>query len=83
MVISKPTETNKESKLEYFSKQVVGLDKKVPLLDGSLRRYINFDNAASTPCLKPVLDKVDEFLDWYSSIHRGSGFKSLLSSKIY
>ena len=83
MVISKSTETNKESKLEYFRKQVVGLDKKVPLLDGSLKKYINFDNAASTPCLKPVLDKVDEFLDWYSSIHRGSGFKSLLSSKIY
>ena len=83
MVISKPTEANKESKLEYFRKQVVGLDKKVPLLDGSLKRYINFDNAASTPCLKSVLDKVNEFLDWYSSIHRGSGFKSLLSSKIY
>jgi cysteine desulfurase/selenocysteine lyase len=83
MVISKPTEANKESKLEYFRKQIVGLDKKVPLLDGSLRRYINLDNSASTPCLKPVLDKVGEFLDWYSSIHRGSGFKSLLSSHVY
>jgi selenocysteine lyase/cysteine desulfurase len=83
MVISKSTETNKESKLEYFSKQVVGLDKKVPLLDGSLKRYINFDNASSTPSLKPVLDKVNQFLEWYSSIGRGSGFKSLLSSKIY
>jgi selenocysteine lyase/cysteine desulfurase len=30
-----------------------------------------------------VLDKVNEFLDWYSSIHRGSGFKSLLSSRFY
>jgi hypothetical protein len=28
MVISKPIEANKESKLEYFRKLVVGLDKK-------------------------------------------------------
>jgi len=83
MGISKSTEADKENKLKYFRNQIVGLDKKVPLLDGSLRRYINLDNAASTPCLKPVLEKVNEFLDWYSSIHRGSGFKSLLSSKIY
>jgi cysteine desulfurase/selenocysteine lyase len=83
MVMSKPIDTDKERKLEYFRKQIVGLNKKVPLLDGSLKRYINLDNAASTPSLKPVLDKVNEFLDWYSSIHRGSGFKSLLSSHIY
>jgi len=83
MVISKPTQANKKSKLEYFRNQVVGLDKKVPLLDGSLKRYINFDNAASTPSLQPVLDKVNQFLEWYSSIHRGSGFKSLLSSRVY
>lgn len=83
MVMSKSIDADQQSKLEYFKKQIVGLDKKVPLLDGSLKRYISLDNAASTPCLKPVLDKVNEFLDWYSSIHRGSGFKSLLSSHIY
>ena len=83
MVMSKSVETDKETKLKYFGKQIVGLDKKVPLLDGSQKRYVNLDNAASTPCLKPVLDKVGEFLDWYSSIHRGSGFKSLLSSHLY
>jgi len=83
MVMSKSIDADQQSKLEYFRKQIVGLDKKVPLLDGSLKRYISLDNSASTPCLKPVLDKVDEFLDWYSSIHRGSGFKSLLSSHVY
>lgn len=83
MVMSKSIEADKETTLEYFRRQIVGLDKKVPLLDGSLRKYINLDNAASTPCLKPVLDKVNDFLDWYSSIHRGSGFKSLLSSEVY
>ncbi|MCK4427742.1 MAG: hypothetical protein KAW16_04590, partial [candidate division Zixibacteria bacterium] len=71
--MSKSVEADKVAKLGYFGKQIVGLDKKVPLSDGSCKRYINLDNAASTPCLKPVLDKVGEFLDWYSSIHRGSG----------
>ncbi len=83
MAIPKSTETDKEKGLKYLRNQIVGLDKKVPLLDGSSKRYINLDNASSTPSLKPVLDKVNQFLEWYSSIGRGSGFKSLLSSKIY
>ncbi len=61
----------------------VGLGELVPLLDGSRRPSINFDNAASTPVLAAVQKTVDEFLPWYSSVHRGSGFKSLLSSKAY
>lgn len=48
MVISKSTETNKESKLEYFRKLVVGLDKRVPLLDGSLKRYVNTEDVMLT-----------------------------------
>ncbi len=59
---------------------VVGIDEEVPVLRGGKRRYINFDNAASTPTLKPVVAKVDEFLRWYSNVHRGTGFKSKLSS---
>ncbi len=53
-----------------------GLDIQVPLLDGSKKRYINFDNAASTPSLKFVKEKVNQYLDYYSSVHRGTGFKS-------
>jgi cysteine desulfurase/selenocysteine lyase len=59
---------------------VVGVDEKVPVVGGEMRRYINLDNAASTPTIKPVLDKVNEFLPWYSNVHRGTGFKSKLSS---
>jgi len=59
---------------------VVGVDEEVPVLGGGKRRYVNFDNAASTPALKPVLEKVNEFLKWYSNVHRGTGFKSKLSS---
>ena len=59
---------------------IVGVDERVPVLGGGMRTYINFDNAASTPALKPVLEKVGEFLKWYSNVHRGMGFKSKLSS---
>jgi selenocysteine lyase/cysteine desulfurase len=62
---------------------IVGLNKKVPLLDGSEHKYINFDNAASTPALVPVMNKVQEITEWYSSIHRGTGFKSQLCSELF
>ncbi len=59
---------------------VVGVDEEVPIVGGGKRKYVNFDNAASTPTVVPVLDKVNEFLKWYSNVHRGQGFKSKLSS---
>jgi selenocysteine lyase/cysteine desulfurase len=62
---------------------IVGIEAKVPLLDGQLKTYINFDNAASTPALREVLQTVNDFMPWYSSVHRGSGFKSLLATKAY
>jgi selenocysteine lyase/cysteine desulfurase len=63
--------------------QVVGLDKKVPLLNGQMVTYVYLDNAASTPSLKAVLDKVNGFLPYYSSVHRGTGFKSRISTVAY
>ncbi len=69
--------------LKDLQNQVVGLDEKVTLLDGSQRVYINFDNGASTPTLTPIMEKVDEFLKWYSNVHRGTGFKSQLSSWVF
>jgi selenocysteine lyase/cysteine desulfurase len=62
---------------------VIGVEAQVPLLDGSSRTYVNFDNAASTPALRPVFDKVNEFMTWYSSVHRGTGFKSQVSTDVY
>ncbi len=61
----------------------VGSDTQVPVLDGSWRRYINLDNAASTPALKAVQQAIDDFLPYYSSVHRGTGFKSQLSTHAY
>lgn len=62
---------------------IVGGRTLVPLLDGTLCPYINLDNAASTPIARPVKDKVDESLEWYSAVHRGAGFKSQVSSHAY
>lgn len=69
--------------LNELQKQVVGLNEKVPLLDGSGRVFINFDNASSTPTFLPVQNKVNEFCRWYSNVHRGAGFKSRLSSWVF
>ena len=63
--------------------RIVGIDQHVPLLDGSLATYVNLDNAASTPALTDVLDAVDRFMPYYSSVHRGTGFKSRLSTLAY
>jgi len=72
-----------ESPADLLRSQIVGIDREVGLLDGTSRPYIYFDNAASTPAFRPVQDTVNEFLEWYSSVHRGSGFKSLLSTRAY
>jgi cysteine desulfurase/selenocysteine lyase len=69
--------------IKNIQRNIIGYDKNVPLLNGDTRQYINFDNAASTPILKPVMDKVNEIAEWYSSIHRGTGFKSQLCSEVY
>jgi cysteine desulfurase/selenocysteine lyase len=69
--------------IEDVRSQIIGIDAQVPVLDGTHRTYVNFDNAASTPCLRPVLEKVHEFMRWYSSVHRGTGFKSRISTQVY
>jgi cysteine desulfurase/selenocysteine lyase len=69
--------------IERVRSQVVGIETFVPLLNGQLRRYVNLDNAATTPALVAVRDAVDGFLEWYSSVHRGTGFKSRLATYWY
>ncbi len=62
---------------------LVGADVVVPCLDGIDRPYRDLDCAASTPALQVVADKVTEFLPWYSSVHRGAGYKSRQATKAY
>src|SRR2546430_17335084 len=60
-----------------------GVYVPVPLHGGSTVTGINFDNAASTPPLTRVRDMVNRFSDLYSSVHRGTGDKSRLSTEAY
>jgi selenocysteine lyase/cysteine desulfurase len=62
---------------------LVGDDVEVRCADDELRRYVSLDAAASTAALPAVLEKVQEFLPLYSSIHRGAGFKSQRSTAAY
>ena len=61
---------------------VVGVDDPVELSDGTEVPLINFDNAATTPALKPVMDEIDEQLKMYGSIGRGTSQKSEHSSDV-
>jgi cysteine desulfurase/selenocysteine lyase len=78
------TEAIVDSKItiESLPHLLIGADTNVPTLHGP-KRYINFDNAASTPTFAPIADAVSGFLRWYSNVHRGTGFKSQLSSWIF
>ena len=63
--------------------RLVGVDTEVPLVTGGSTRYVNLDYAASAPALQAVHDAVEELLNWYSSVHRGAGFKSRASTAAY
>jgi selenocysteine lyase/cysteine desulfurase len=55
----------------------------VPCVDGAERPYLSMDAAASTGALPQVAARVAEFVPWYSSVHRGAGYKSQLSTCAY
>lgn len=74
---------NAISEITHIREQIVGIEQQVPLLDGRQRTYINLDNAASTPALRDVMDTVNSFMNWYSSVHRGTGFKSRVATQAY
>ena len=63
--------------------RLVGTDMQVPLAAGGTRRYVNLDCAASTSPLEAVADAVNAALPWYSSVHRGAGYLSQVSTRLY
>lgn len=73
------TITDRTSYRELF----VGLEVETPVYGGRLQPYINLDNAASTPPLANVQQAVMNYLPYYSSVHRGTGFKSQISTHCY
>src|SRR5688500_19637060 len=62
---------------------LVGDGIAVPCVDGQERPYLNLDSAASANALPAVARRVEEFLPWYSSVHRGAGYKSRLATNAY
>ena len=82
------TASGKETKagtytIDNIRDYVVGVDEQVELEDGSTKSLINFDNAATTPALQPVVDEVTGKLAMYGSIGRGFSQKSNYSTDIY
>ena len=67
----------------HWREHFAGVDLPVPVAGGGTVTGINFDNAASTPPLKRVRDAVNGFSDIYSSVHRGTGYKSRLATEAY
>lgn len=67
----------------YLRSLVVGTETQVPLGNGGYVTAINFDNAATTPPFLSVMEGISQFAPWYSSVHRGTGYKSILSSECY
>jgi selenocysteine lyase/cysteine desulfurase len=62
---------------------MVGSGQLVPCVDGVERPYVDLDSAASTAALSAVQAKVNAFLPWYSSVHRGAGYKSRFATAAY
>jgi selenocysteine lyase/cysteine desulfurase len=63
--------------------RLVGDGVTVPCVDGAERPYLSLDAAASTAAFPAVADRVSTFLPWYSSVHRGAGWKSQLATAEY
>ena len=62
---------------------LVGSGALVPCLDGVDRVAVELDQAASTQAHPLVAERVTEFLPWYSSVHRGAGFRSRRATHAY
>ncbi len=55
----------------------------VKTLNGNSVKYVNLDNGATTTPFATLKQYVDEMLDTYGSVHRGSGQKSVITTREY
>ncbi len=83
VVPGRPGATSGPDDASCWLVRAVGAGARVPCLDGVERPYVDLDSAASTPASVSVAAAVDAFLPSYSSVHRGAGFKSRLSTTAY
>ncbi|MBR9975094.1 MAG: aminotransferase class V-fold PLP-dependent enzyme [Bacteroidetes bacterium] len=70
-------------KFEELRPNIMGIDTVVPLLDGRHVPYVFLDNGASTPSFRHAFEIMGEFMPFYSGVHRGTGFKSILATQVY
>ncbi|RKS77087.1 selenocysteine lyase/cysteine desulfurase [Actinomadura pelletieri DSM 43383] len=63
--------------------RVVGADVPVPIRGGGHVPYANLDHAASSPCLEAVHEAITRALPYYSSVHRGAGHLSRVTTDAY
>jgi selenocysteine lyase/cysteine desulfurase len=63
--------------------ELIGSRQRVPCIDGIERTAVELDQAASTQAHPAVARRVEEFLPWYSSVHRGAGFRSRYATAAY
>lgn len=66
-----------------FRDLVMGVDSKVKLLDGREIYAVNFDNAATTPPLRAVVNNILKYSEYYASIGRGAGHKAEITTRLY
>ena len=78
-----PASAEEAYTIDSIRQYVAGLDEPVELADGTTRPLINFDNAATTPALIPVMDEVSRKMMMYGSIGRGFSQKSNYSTELY
>lgn len=66
-----------------FNDILLGINSEVYTLDRGKVRSINFDNAATTPPFRKVIEKIYELSNYYGSIGRGAGQKAEITTRIY
>ena len=69
--------------LDDLRNDIIGLNVSIALLNGTRRRYVFLDNAASTPTFHTVLKRIEEFLPWYAGVHRGAGLKAIVATSVF
>jgi len=72
-----------DGKNNNFHELLIGIDSKVDILEGRKFRAINFDNAATTPPFKSVVENIINLCEFYGSIGRGMGQKAEITTGVY
>ncbi|MGL4571152.1 MAG: aminotransferase class V-fold PLP-dependent enzyme [Clostridium sp.] len=72
-----------ETKKNVLRGKLLGIESKITLKNGKKVCGINFDNAATTPPLKSVVEYIEFLSKYYASIGRGAGQKATFTTDMY